>query len=171
MPEIIWTALSAERREWCTILERPDGVVVTSRFSGDVGGSYSLNCDAAWNFRSLDLAVAEGTVSARYSDGQWVVDGVARPDLADAREVDISISPLTNTLPIRRLGLDVGEGADIVTAYVDVPALTVTADPQRYTRLSAREYLYESRDSDFRSTLTVDERGVVEEYPGLFTRE
>jgi hypothetical protein len=57
-----------------------------------------------------------------------------------------------------------------VTAYVSVPDLTVTTDPQRYTRLSDREYLYESRDSDFRRTVTVDQDGLVLDYPGLFER-
>ncbi|MFV2144348.1 putative glycolipid-binding domain-containing protein [Isoptericola sp. G70] len=37
----------------------------------------------------------------------------------------------TNTLPIRRLGLAVGEFADIVTVYVDHESFTVTTDPQR----------------------------------------
>lgn len=101
----------------------------------------------------------------------WQVDGMARLDLDPAREVDISVSPLSNTLPIRRLGLAIGESADIVTAYVRVPQLDVTTDPQRCTRTGEREYLYESRDSDFRRYVTVDEEGLVLDYPGLFTRE
>lgn len=99
------------------------------------------------------------------------MDGELRPDLDGAREVDISVSPLSNTLPIRRLNLAVGESADIITAYLTLPDLTVTFDPQRYTRLSEREYLYESRDSDFRRTITVDDTGLVIDYPGLFERQ
>ncbi len=86
-----------------------------------------------------------------------MVDGRERNDLEAAREVDIAVSPLSNTLPIRRLELAIGESADITTAYVAVPELTVVADPQRYTRLARHDYLYESRDSDFRRVLTVDE--------------
>uniref|UniRef100_UPI004048F09B putative glycolipid-binding domain-containing protein n=1 Tax=Brachybacterium sp. GPGPB12 TaxID=3023517 RepID=UPI004048F09B len=107
----------------------------------------------------------------RRTEAGWQVDGEARPDLDAAREVDISVSPLSNTLPIRRLGLAIGESADIVTAYVRVPELDVTTDPQRYTRTGEHEYLYESRDSDFHRYVTVDEEGLVLEYPGLFTRE
>ena len=106
----------------------------------------------------------------RRTDRGWEIAGETRSDLRDAREVDISASPLSNTLPIRRLRLDVGESADIVTAYIRIPELEVTPDPQRYTRISENEYLYESRDSDFRRSLTVDGDGLVVEYPGLFTR-
>ena len=62
--------------------------------------------------------------------------------------------------------------ADIVTAYVTLPDLQVTAqvtaDPQRYTPLSPTEYLYESRNSDFSRVVSVDEVGLVTSYPGLF---
>jgi uncharacterized protein len=84
--------------------------------------------------------------------------------------VDIAISPLSNTLPIRRLELAVGESAEITTAYVAVPDLTVVTDPQRYTRLADHEYRYESRDSNFKRVITVDEHGLVVTYPGLFVR-
>jgi hypothetical protein len=60
--------------------------------------------------------------------------------------------------------------ADITTASVSVPGLTVQTDPQRYTLIGPREYLYESRDSDFSRRVTVDEHGFVLDYPGLFTR-
>lgn len=69
--------------------------------------------------------------------------------------------PLSNTLPIRRLALDAGDGTEIITAYIRVPELTVTVDPQRYTRLSADEYLHEFLDSDFRRTITVDDAGLM----------
>ena len=90
--------------------------------------------------------------------------------LAGALDVDIAATPFTNTLPIWRLGLGIGESADIVTAYIDVPALTVQSDPQRYTRLDERSYRYESRDSGFARDITVDDAGFVVDYPGLFRR-
>jgi hypothetical protein len=53
---------------------------------------------------------------------------------------------------------------------VSFPDLEPLADPQRYTRLDEDLYLYESLDSDFTAELTVDARGYVLEYPGLFER-
>ncbi|NYE20027.1 hypothetical protein BJ991_002055 [Microbacterium immunditiarum] len=116
------------------------------------------------------MTVADRSTSIRRERDGWFIGGHRRHDLSGAEEVDISVSPLTNTLPIRRLKLEVGETADIVTAYISVPDLHVTPDPQRYTRLSADQYLYESRDSDFTAIITVDEEGYVLHYPGLFLR-
>src|SRR5690606_26932777 len=103
--------------------------------------------------------------------GSWSLAGEPHPDLADAVDVDLSFSPFTNTLPIRRLALDVGDSAEIVTAYVEAETLAVTPDPQRYTRLTEDRYVYESLDSDFRRTITVDTHGLVVDYPGLYRRE
>ncbi|MCA5893402.1 putative glycolipid-binding domain-containing protein [Isoptericola sp. NEAU-Y5] len=133
---------------------------------------YAMELSEAWVFRALRLHSSAGRELdlARDDDGVWRVDGVARPDLGAAVDVDLSFSPFTNTLPVRRLDLAVGAAADIVTAYVDGETLTVSPDPQRYTRLDAGRYLYESRDSDFRREVTVDGDGFVVDYPELFSR-
>ncbi|GGH45826.1 hypothetical protein GCM10010921_21470 [Microbacterium album] len=132
---------------------------------------YELRATTGWVFRALTARVDSQVLEVTRSDRGWAVDGEPRADLEEAVDVDISVSPLSNTLPIRRLGLALGESADIVTAYVTLPDLAVSADPQRYTRVGERAYLYQSRDSDFERTITVDDDGLVIDYPGLFERE
>jgi hypothetical protein len=157
--------------ETCHIEISGRGVRITGTVSGEHGElSYAIAADPHWRFRALVIALGERSCRLERVDDEWTVDGEPRPDLAEAHEPDISASPVSNTLPIRRLDLADGQSADIVTAYVSVPELTVFPDPQRYTRLSRHEYLYESRDSDFRRTLTVDDDGFVVTYPGLFER-
>ncbi|MFE7603891.1 putative glycolipid-binding domain-containing protein [Brachybacterium paraconglomeratum] len=172
MTEIVWIGVEEASRERCRITDGPRGVAIESEIETGPGVcSYSLRATADWAFTDLELRADGRELVVRRTEAGWQVDGEARPDLDAAREVDISVSPLSNTLPIRRLGLAIGESADIVTAYVRVPELDVTTDPQRYTRTGEHEYLYESRDSDFHRYVTVDEEGLVLEYPGLFTRE
>jgi len=133
---------------------------------------YAIDTDASWATRTVRVAT-DGNSLVLFSDGRghWNEgDGRVLDRLTGATDVDISATPLTNTLPIWRLGLGVGESADIVTAYIAVPELTVTADPQRYTRLDERSYRFESRDSDFARDITVDDAGFVVDYPGLFRR-
>lgn len=171
MTEIVWTGLEEPSRESCRIENSPHGVTVDSDIEGGVGAcSYTLRMTKAWEFTDLIVRASGRELELRRTDQGWEVDGQARPDLNAAREVDISVSPLSNTLPIRRLGLAVGDSADITTAYIRIPELDVTTDPQRYTRTGENEYLYESRDSDFRRSIMVDVGGLVIEYPGLFTR-
>jgi len=139
---------------------------------GPVRLEYAMELDTVWTFGALRLRSSDGRQLdvSRDADGAWAVDGGARPDLADAVDVDLSFSPFTNTLPIRRLGLAVGSAADLVTAYVDGDTFEVSPDPQRYTRLDTDRYVYESRDGDFHREITVDAEGVVVDYPGLFSR-
>ncbi|WP_440708660.1 putative glycolipid-binding domain-containing protein [Herbiconiux sp. YIM B11900] len=135
---------------------------------------YRVECDDGWRSRYVSVAeTLRGRSLAMRStgDGRWVSDDARMlPGLADAIDVDISVTPFSNTLPVRRLQLAVGESADIVTAYVDVALMRVSADPQRYTRVESTVYRYESRDSDFVRDLRVDEEGFVLEYPGWFRR-
>lgn len=172
MSEVVWIGVNESSREACRIESGPQGVTVTGHIEGGLGAcSYTLRTTRGWVFTDLVVRAGERKLELRLSDRGWEVDGRARPDLRSAREVDLSVSPLSNTLPIRRLGLAVGESADITTAYIRVPELDVTTDPQRYTRTGENVYLYESRDSDFHRSITVDGEGLVVEYPGLFTRE
>lgn len=171
MPEFDFTRLDAPGTEHVEVSVDERGVAATGHIVGDGWVlDYTLLCDAAWRVRSLWLSCGD-RIRTLVSDGEgsWTC-GDYLPELQGAIDVDISATPLTNTLPIRRLALAVGESAEIVTAYVDVPSLDVVLDPQRYTRLSERLYRYDSLDSPFTADVTVDPDGFVLHYPGLFAR-
>jgi uncharacterized protein len=135
---------------------------------------YRVEADTAWRTRYASVAEVHTGRSVELStagDGTWSgSDARILSRLDGALDVDISATPLSNTLPVRRLGLAVGARADIVTAYIEVPGLRVDADPQRYTRLLPTVYRYESLDSDFRRDVVLDDEGFVLDYPGLFVR-
>jgi hypothetical protein len=169
MTRITWHGLETGSTETCEIDFPGRGMVATGVVDTQDGRlAYRVETDADGVFRLADLAIGGRTLALSFSDGRWLVNGEHRGDLDGATEIDIQATPLTNTLPIRRLDLAVGESVDIDTAWIAVPALTVVRDPQRYTRVGERQWLYESRDSDFRAVLTVDDEGVVLDYPGLF---
>ena len=90
----------------------------------------------------------------------------ARPKSAIAWTSTSAFTPATNTLPIRRLGLDVGEEAEIHVAWPVWPDLTLQRTLQRYTRLAEDRYRY--RQDEFDAGLTVDRQGLVLEYEGLW---
>jgi hypothetical protein len=92
-------------------------------------------------------------------------------ELTDALDVDLGACPLTNTLPIRRLGLldaPVGTARTITAAWVLVPSLQVLASRQTYTVLGQGRIRYAS--GSFTAELTVDAAGYVTHYPGLARR-
>jgi hypothetical protein len=145
---------------------------------GPAGGrlfacSYALRCDEQWRVRSLDVHVAgKGTVCLR-SDGagNWTdADGTPLPALQGCTDVDLSGSPFTNTLPIRRLGEQLNQRQEIRVAYVDLPKLDVQPVAQAYTRLAQDRVRFESLSRPFTAELEIDGDGLVLHYPGLFTR-
>jgi hypothetical protein len=136
--------------------------------------SYLVETDAAWITRRVRLDVTGGGTLEILSDGagHWRrADGKALPELDGCIDPDISMTPFTNTVAIRRLGLRVGEAAEIKVAYILIPELSLRAAPQRYTRLAERLWRFDGLDIDFTADLTVDEEGFVMEYPGLFRRD
>lgn len=58
-------------------------------------------------------------------------------------------TPATNTVPIRRLGLEVGETGRIAAAWVRFPELDVVASEQWYRRLAIDRWQYTSGEYDY----------------------
>jgi len=95
--------------------------------------------------------------------------------LDDARDCDLGLSPLTNTLPLLRdRMLDRGGSFELVAAWVSVPDLRVLADRQRYTVLKVSDLFtvvrYEAADGSFGADISFDQDGIVLDYPGIAQR-
>jgi uncharacterized protein len=171
-----WTGLGLQH---VVLTERPDSIIADAvcvvAEEGAFAARYRIRCDAAWRCRELDVEIVGDDRILRLrgdGHGHWTDDaGAPLPSLAGAMDVDLPITPFTNTLPIRRLALAAGASAEIAVIYVRAPELTVEVDHQRYTCLTPlRRYRYEAVDGTFTREIEVDERGLVLDYPGLFRR-
>jgi uncharacterized protein len=138
---------------------------------------YSLSWDADWQIEAADLQIVlDGSRRSLHlrtnGNGEWHDDAGHRlPALEGCRDIDIWPTPFTNSFPIRRQPLAVGERREFLMAWINALDLTVLAQPQAYTRVSDRVYLFENLDgSGFRAELPVDEDGFVLDYPELFRR-
>ena len=139
--------------------------------------TYRLTWDESWRLRDAELALAteRSTRSLNlHTDGQghWRHgDGGAIDELDGCMDIDIWPTPFTNSFPIRREPMAVGERRQFMMAWIFAPDLTVHPQPQAYTRLADRLYLFENLDgSGFRAELPVDDEGIVLDYPDLFLR-
>jgi len=96
--------------------------------------------------------------------------------LAGALDVDLGLSPLFNTMPVIRHGLNRHGRFDFIMAWVSVPDLTVHRSPQRYSFVRALDQglsvvRFESLAGDgFVADLTYDAEGFVIDYPGIGRR-
>jgi len=175
-----WQDWAGKGIEHLVLKAGPDQIVADSVVLGTIDDNlfaarYKILCDADWRVRKVEIGEIGSDLTAELvSDGvgNWVDgSGATQPHLRDAIDVDLSITPFTNTLPIRRLNLQTGQSQEIVAVYIQLPGITITTDLQRYTCLDAgRRYRYESVDSDFTREIEVDSQGLVVTYPGLFRR-
>jgi hypothetical protein len=157
---------------------RADSVVLAfDEKHGPFRLTYRLAWDESWRLRDAELvAVTERStrsLSLR-TDGQghWQRgDGRAIDDLNGCIDVDIWPTPFTHSFPIRREPMAVGQRRRFQMAWIFAPELTVHSQPQAYTRLAERLYLFENLDgSGFKADLPVDEDGIVLDYPDFFRR-
>jgi hypothetical protein len=98
------------------------------------------------------------------------MDGKKADQFSGCTDVDIPLTPFTNTLPINRLKLAEGEEHQIKVIYLDLLEQQISPVKQKYIRLSKTEYHYENVPNDFEAKIDVDELGFVVNYPSLFVR-
>ncbi|MHA7154011.1 putative glycolipid-binding domain-containing protein [Arthrobacter sp. TMN-50] len=170
----------------------------TSR-TADYAVSWALATASDWVSHRLTVTVhgqgwSRHLELVRSDEGVWSSETLSSGDadlpepgisdpvgLAGALDCDLGLCPVTNTMPILRLNLVSGDGApvdetELTMAWVEVPSLRVIPSTQVYRLVrTAREdspaiVLYSSGNGGLTTELTVDDDGVVLDYPGLARR-
>jgi uncharacterized protein len=140
---------------------------------------YEIATDLSWVTRSARVSCR--TAAGRRDialeadgDGGWLIDGTPAGHVAGCLDLDLEASAFTNTFPIQRLQLSVGDTAEAPAAYVRGADLELERLEQRYTRMAdveeSRRYDYVAPDLGFRAQLVYDKVGLVVDYPGIGVR-
>jgi len=150
-----------------------EGEVIVIEGGMPLGVSYRVECDNRCTTRSVFIRLrhrgAERTCTLRKSDqGVWTQNDIPLPRVQGLQDVDLSITPSTNTPPIRRLALRPGESSEVTAAWVRFPELDVIPLRQVYRRLSDARYEYEAPALNFKTLLECDDDGVIQTYHGLW---
>jgi hypothetical protein len=137
---------------------------------------YVVVCNAEWQTLSGRVAgwVGNETVELELSVDsvhRWRLNGIECPAVAGCIDLDFGFSPSTNLLPIRRLGLAIGQQAEVQAAWLRFPGFTVERLAQLYRRLDVATYRYESAGGKFVTELQVNEAGLVTGYPSFWQVE
>jgi len=153
---------------------RLTGTVLLAEDGAPMHVEYEIECGPGFATRVARvtiLAPEPRTLELRVDDEcRWWLDGREIESVAGCRDVDLSVTPSTNTLPIRRLALPVGGTAEVTAAWIRFPEMTVEPLRQRYTRIAERVYRYDSPAHSFTAELRVDEHGIVIDYPPAWRR-
>ncbi|MGV8853238.1 MAG: putative glycolipid-binding domain-containing protein [Devosia sp.] len=169
-----WHALDPQGIEHCHVTAtardtRIRSVLVTPAY----GLFYKIKLDEAGQSRTIRLERTDGAVLELFSDGagNWTDDRAdPLPGLRGCIDIDISASPLSNSLPLWRCDWIIGQPQRFAMAWIDTEAMTVQRHEQIYTRLDDSQFRFQSAQGSFERLITVDGDGLVLDYPGLFTR-
>lgn len=177
---ILWSGIGEERLEHCVLAETEDGFEVEATIIGEENRipfktSYQLQISKAWCILSAAIKVQKGAEARSFTlhqsaPGCWLLNGNAAPEFDGCSDIDITGTPFTNSLPVNRLGLSTGQTAEIDVVYFNLDEGNVYRTKQRYTKMSAGAYKFETIAQDFEAVITVDKAGLVMDYRGLFRR-
>ncbi|MPR34810.1 putative glycolipid-binding domain-containing protein [Salmonirosea aquatica] len=177
---LLWTGLEYYSLENCLVSTSEVGSEITSTVIGQYNKKiyrveYLIKTNLHWetvyfeiNSRHSDqtqVIIMEGN-----GKGSWSTNGQRIEQFEGCIDIDIPLTPFTNTLPINRLQLRPKEAQEIQVIYLDLLEHQIKPVRQRYIRLSNQEYHYENVPNDFEAVIQVDELGLVINYPSLFTR-
>jgi uncharacterized protein len=178
--QIVWKGLSYQMMEYCNVETtdtdiRIDGTIVGYGEDTPFSVSYDIIADKLWQVSSLEMAVEKSGECSwislqRDPDGRWTQSGHIREEWAQCIDIDISLTPFTNTLPINRLELEPQQRKEIDVLYINIFEDEIKPLKQWYTKLGDELYRFEGVAKDFKVEIKVDEEGLVIDYPELFSR-
>ena len=175
-----WRRVDVPGREEARIESTAAGWRLTGELDVEEPGEkarlrYAIECDPEWRTRRAVIEGDVGGVPIRFAlaadgAGHWTRDDMPVRELTGALDVDLGFTPATNTLPIRRLALAVGETAPVRSAWLRFPGLRLEPLDQTYTREAEERFRYRALvdGEPFAARLDTDEFGRVQRYEGLW---
>lgn len=149
------------------------GTAVFADKQGSCRLDYLVVCDEAWRTLSGRVTgwVGEKVIEIELAvdaASRWKLNRAERPEVAGCIDLDLNFSPSTNLLPLRRLGLAVGQEAKVRAAWLRFPSFDLEPLDQLYRRTGEVTYRYESAGGAFVAELEVNGVGFVTHYPGFW---
>ena len=176
---VVWRSLFWPGAEFCQVKSLNSGwllhgTVLAVYHRQPMRLEYRVKCNSVWQTRSVEVRQWLGDQERKLvwridSQRRWWQGSRQLRGLRGCEDVDLQFSPITNTLPIRRLQLEIGQSAQVRAAWVRLPHLKMTILHQCYTRITRSRYLYQSA-TGFSAELMLDNFGLVKTYPKLWER-
>lgn len=145
---------------------------------------YEIVCDRDWKTRSvrisqqvseqenryIELGVNEDQIWRKQSERPSSYSSTVIEFASGLYDIDLQITPATNSLPINRCSLKKGDSQQIQVLLIGFPGLTLEQQEQRYSNINDKLYWFEIPSTGFEKRLLVDEFGLVINYDSLWHR-
>lgn len=179
--KLIWEGIEYNSVETCFIESTVQAVNIYSTIVGSYREKnynliYRIKTNTAWETVSVDIDFRCNETEQIFTfesdaKGKWFSNGKQLDQFNGCIDVDIPLTPFTNTLPIKRLRMEEHSPQKIKVLYIDLLDNQITALNQLYEKRSVLLYHYENIPNDFEADIEVDENGFVLYYPSLFKRK
>lgn len=134
---------------------------------------YKIICDRNWKTRRADIFKVHGTDRKELKlvvdqDQRWWHNGRELANVRGSFDIDINMTPSTNTLAIKRLNLRVGDSRETTAAWIQFPGMNIQPLRQTYRNIGNYSFAYSS--SSFKTRIKLDHAGLVIDYPPFWKR-
>ena len=153
---------------------RIEGFAAYREAEGPIGLRYAVEVGPDWATRRAWIEGHAQGSSFRHDMERgaagWSLDGVHQEGLDDIPHLDFGFTPATNMPQLRHAALVDGQGTSFDVAWFDVGRGRLERLSQRYRRLSAGRFAYESPATGYAAELELEADGFTRIYPGLWER-
>ena len=177
---ILWTGREYYSLENCLINTTDSGTTINSAIVGLYQQKlyrveYRIQTNPEWETMRVEVSCQHDNLRQAFAfegdgKGSWLLNGNKEDSFSGCIDVDIPLTPFTNSLPINRLKMKAGNEQTIRVIYIDLLEREIKPVQQKYICISQTEYHYENIPNDFEANIIVDESGFVVDYPSLFVR-
>jgi hypothetical protein len=177
---ILWRRVDAPGHDACRLEDcrsgwRLQGAAIFRHSIGPASVSYAVDCDSRW--RTLSGRVY-GTIGEREidyhiarRDDAWLLNGESVPGIGNLVDLDLSFTPATNLLQLKRVPLPIGSAIPLPAAWFDLDTGALTELEQIYERRSERVLFYRAPGVGYEGLIELAPNGFIMRYPGLWQAE
>jgi len=178
---VIWRRLDVPGHDVCTLSHVEEGYLITGVANFLYGSKpcslrYAVHCNEDWQTLRASVHGHIGKKEQRVdflltADASWLRNGVEQPRVRGLPDIDLSFTPATNTLAVRREKFSIGQPTDTTAAWLRFPGLHLAPLRQTYTKLPNHTYSYTALEGEFKATIVFRRSGLVSRYEGLWAEE
>jgi hypothetical protein len=177
---ILWRRIDTPGHDACRLEQEEagwalHGVAAFRHAGGPANLTYAVRCDRDWKTLSGRVRGAIGERQIDYlitrRDDTWSLNGEEARGLAHLDDLDLSFTPATNLLQVKRVRLPMAEAVHLPAAWLNLETGALTELRQIYERRGELALYYHAPDVGYEGLLELAPSGFVRRYPGLWEAE
>ncbi|RWZ60556.1 hypothetical protein EQV77_04470 [Halobacillus fulvus] len=178
MKKVVWVNEESAGSEYIEVVKTHHGIeangnIILTTEKDAFKIDYHMLLDSDWKVKRLEVNQGKASSFTLHSNGKgtWCSSLREEWDTEGIIDLDLSITPFSNSLPINRFKWKPHHSRRLHVLFIDGLSLDIRVREQVYTYLGRNEFgrQFNYRCEDYETVLTVDEDGFVTDYPGVFS--